>query len=82
MSALVDNVSNSDIFNALMELKGDVGGIMASNDTLVKGLDSHGLRITTLENYTAQQRGRATVWGVVATFMAAIVGGVVQFFRH
>lgn len=79
---MTDSVSNSDIFNALMELKGDVGGIKVSSDLLVKGLENHAGRIGVLEGTSQRQKGAVTTWGMVATGAAAIVGGAIQWFRH
>ena len=66
------DVSNSDIFNALMDLKGDVGGIKASSDLLVKGLENHSARIGVLEGSAQRQKGAVKVWGLVATGVATV----------
>lgn len=79
---MTDSVSNSDIFNALMELKGDVGGIKASSDLLVKGLENHAVRIVALEGTSQRQKGAVTTWGIAATAAATVVGSVIQWFRH
>lgn len=79
---MTDSVSNSDIFNALMDLKGDVGGIKASNDLVVKGLENHSVRIGTLEGAAQRQKGAVTVWGMVAAGAATLVSGAIQYLRH
>lgn len=75
-------VSNSDIFNALMDLRGDVGGLKSSSDLFLKGLENHSGRINVLEATSQRQRGAVKVWGLVATAAATIVGGAIQFFKH
>lgn len=77
-----DSVSNSDIFNALMDLKGDVGGIKASNDLVVKGLENHSTRIGVLEGASQRQKGAVTVWGMVAAGAATLVSGAIQYLKH
>lgn len=79
---MTDSVSNSDIFNALMDLKGDVGGIKASSDLLVKGLENHATRIGVLEGASQRQRGAVKVWGLVATAAATVVGGAIQLLTN
>lgn len=79
---MADNVSNSDIFNALMELKGDVGGMKSSSELFLKGLENHGQRIVVLEGASQRAKGAVRVWGVVATATASLIGGAIELFRH
>lgn len=75
-------VSNSDIFIALMDLKGDVGGIKTANDLVLKGLENHSARLGVLEGASQRQKGAVTVWGIVATGVATLAGGALEWFRH
>lgn len=75
-------VSNSDIFIALMDLKGDVGGIKTANDLVLKGLENHSVRLGVLEGASQRQKGAVTVWGIVATGVATLAGGALEWFRH
>lgn len=79
---MTDSVSNSDIFNALMDLKGDLGGLKSSSELFVKGLENHAIRIGVLEGASQRQKGAVKVWGLVATAAASLVGGVIEAFRH
>lgn len=76
----MSEVTNDAIFNALMDLKGDLGGLKTSSDLFLEGLKNHSERIGVLEGTSQRQKGAVKVWGLVATAAATIVGGAVQLF--
>lgn len=78
----MDEISNDTLFNALMNIKGDIGGLKTSTDLFVKGLENHSIRIGALEGTSQRQKGAVTAWGLAATAMATVAGGVIQWFRH
>lgn len=75
-------ISNDTLFNVLMNIKGDIGGLKASSDLFVKGLENHAVRIGVLEGGAERQKGAVRTWGMVATATAALGGMIVQWFRH
>jgi hypothetical protein len=80
----VSEVTNTDIYSVLLDIKEDIGGLKASSDLQLKGLTAHGERIATLEESSAKQKGAAKVWGLVGTAvggLAAAVAGAV-FSKH
>ena len=78
----MNNVSNDTIFEALMDLKGDIGGLKSSNELFLNELQNHTGRISVLEGNVERQRGAVRVWGLIATGLATTVGAAIQLFRH
>lgn len=79
---MTSKVSNADIYNVLMDLKEDMGAVKQSTALHLEGLKNHAERIGVLEGASQRQRGAVTTWGMVATGVAAVVGGAIQWFRH
>lgn len=75
-------VTNADIYGVLMDLKEDMGAVKQSSALHLEGLKNHAERIGVLEATSQRQKGAVTTWGLVATGMATIAGGVIQWFRH
>lgn len=75
-----NEVSNADIYGALMGLKEDVGGLKAKADLQLEGLKNHSARIGVLEEGAAKQKGAAKVWALVGTAAGSALGAVVAIF--
>lgn len=75
------STTNDQIYAALLDIKQDIGGLKASSELFVKGLENHSGRIVKLEDSVSKQKGAARVWGIVSTLAGAIVGGVVGNYR-
>jgi hypothetical protein len=76
--------TNGDIYDMLLTIKGDIGGLKASSDIHLAGLQNHSERIGKLEVDSGRQKGAATAWGVVAGAATAIVTAAVPYLfrRH
>jgi hypothetical protein len=77
-----NEVTNDAIFEALMGLKGDLGGLTAKSDLFLKGLENHGTRISLLEGCEQRQKGAVKVWGLIATGVATVAGAAIEWLRH
>lgn len=69
-----NEVSNADIYGALMGIKEDIGGLKANATLQLEGLKSHATRITALEDGAARQKGAAKVWTMVGSAVGAAIG--------
>lgn len=78
----LNRVTNADIYGVLMELKEDMGSVKTSTALHLEGLKNHAERISVLEGTSQRQKGAVTAWGLAATAMATVAGGVIQWFRH
>ena len=79
---MTGKVTNADIYGVLMDLKEDMGAVKTSAALQLEGLKNHAERIGILEGVSQRQKGAVTTWGLVATAMATVAGGVIQWFRH
>lgn len=81
-----NEVTNADLYQALGGIRESIGGLKASVDLTLKGLENHSTRIGALEKNAAGQKGAAKVWGLVATGAGAILGAavpaIIKLFRH
>jgi hypothetical protein len=79
-------VTNSDLFNVLIEIKGDVGGLKATSELQLQALTLHASRIGKVEESVAKGKGGAKVWAIVGTTASALVGSAaaaaVEWFKH
>lgn len=76
------DVSNADIFGALMEIKEDIGGLKSTTQMHLKALENFSPRLNELEQGAAKQKGAIKVWGIVATGAASLAAAVIQALRH
>lgn len=76
-----DDVTNGQIYGALMDIKEDIGGLKATTALHLKALENFGPRIGALETSAAKQRGAAKVWGLVATGVATITAALIEVWR-
>lgn len=77
---------NDPVMDALLDIKGDVGEVKASLRSMNAWMEQHARedreaheRITAIELRAATQRGRASVWHIIATGAGALFGYFVQF---
>lgn len=78
----MSEVTNDTIYTALMDIKEDIGSLKTSSGLQIEGLKSCHSRIAVLEGAYERQKGSVKVWGIVATFMATMVGALIQFFKQ
>lgn len=69
-------ISNSDLFNVLMTIRQDLGGLSVKADATSALLEKHDLRISGLEAGANRQKGAAKVVLMAGTVLGT-VGGVV-----
>jgi hypothetical protein len=73
-------ISNGQIYDVLLEIKGDVGSLKASSEMQLQAIKNHGGRLVAIEATQAKQAGAARVWGLVATAAGALIGSVASYF--
>lgn len=73
-------VTNADLYQALGGIRESIGGLKASVDLSLKGLENHSGRISALEKGAASQKGAAKVWTLVGSGIGAAVGGAAAIF--
>lgn len=81
----MSEVTNSDLLGVLTNISKDIGGLKASVDMQLKGLENHAGRLTVLEGAAERQKATVKAWGIVATTLATLVSSgltVVKLFRH
>ena len=80
----MSEVTNDLIYQTLLDIKGDIGGLKASSELHLTGLKNHGERIGALEIVQAKQKGAAKVWAIVGTAAGSIAGSAFAFLlkRH
>lgn len=74
------DVTNTDIYEALMDIREDLGGLKTGQSLQLEGLKNHAGRIAELEGASQRQKGAVTAWGLVATGIATIAGVAAQMF--
>jgi hypothetical protein len=74
------SISNDQIYDALLGVKQDIGGLKATADLHLKAIENFGPRIGALEMTAAKQKGAARVWALVATGLGTVVGAVASYF--
>ncbi|MGH8335594.1 MAG: hypothetical protein ACRETL_01935 [Gammaproteobacteria bacterium] len=79
---MMHEVSNEQIYSALMGIKEDIGGLKKGAELNMKALENFGPRIGVLEGAHERQKGAIKVWGLIATAVATMTGAAVQFLRH
>lgn len=72
---MTDRVTNADLYGVLMTIKEDIGGLKATTEVQLKGLENHGSRLVALEARANNQKGSAKVWTLVGSSIGAILGG-------
>lgn len=75
-----NDVSNADIYGVLLGIKEDIGGLKATSELQLKGLQNHGTRLGVLEDGAAKQKGAAKVWTLVGTAVGSAVGACAAIF--
>jgi hypothetical protein len=82
----VAEVTNSDLFNVLLEIKGDVGGLKATTELQLQALTLHAARIGKVEDTVAKGKGAAKVWAIVGAGAASVFGAgaaaAIEWFKH
>jgi hypothetical protein len=81
---MTEEISNFDLYQILLDIKEDVGGLKASSALQLESTRNHSSRITELEVKGDQQRGAAKVWALVGASLAGIIGSAAGwiFERH
>lgn len=84
-----NEVSNDMIYEAILQMKGDVGGLIARVDLnqfhFLEHIKADTIMATDISNIRMSQaktRGAVKVWGLVATFAAAVASAAGSFLRH
>lgn len=72
----MSEISNSDLFNVLMTIRNDLGGLNVKADATAALLEKHDVRIAGLEAGANRQKGAAKVVLMAGTVLGTI-GGVV-----
>ena len=86
-------VSNGDLMEVLMEMKGDIGGLKADLQGHVRAFEMHvkddkrvAEDVQTIKIDAARSigvaRGRATVWSLMGSAAGAALALAVDFFRR
>jgi hypothetical protein len=70
------DVSNADLMGVLLTVKEDIGGLKSTCALQLEGLKNHAERIVKLEDVASQQKGRASLWALIAAGAGAIAGSV------
>jgi arginine/lysine/ornithine decarboxylase len=76
----VNEPTNADLYNVLLDIKEDIGGLKTSASLQLEGLKNHSGRIIALEDGAARQKGAAKVWTLVGSATGAIAGAVAAVF--
>lgn len=72
----MSEISNGDLFNVLMSIKGDIGRLDTKADTAAELLEKHDSRIGLLEAGANRQKGAVKVIMTAGPILGA-VGGIV-----
>lgn len=72
-------VTNADLYGALMDIREDIGALKTSASINLTALQSHSTRIGDIEATINKQRGAARVWGLVATGLGSLAGAVLGY---
>jgi hypothetical protein len=79
----MENPSNADLFNVLLDIKGDIGGLKATTDLQLTALTNHSARIGALETSAATAHGAAKIksalWGGASAALVSLVGAVLPY---
>lgn len=67
-------VTNTDLYDVLLVIKEDIGGLKKTTELQLDGLKAHSARITVLEDGAARNKGAAKVWTLVGSAVGALVG--------
>ena len=79
----LNDISNGDIYSALMDIKQDIGGLKATTETHIASLTEHNRRLGALETADARSAGAAKVWGLFAGIGGSALGvAVTSWFKH
>lgn len=78
----MSNVSNEQIYGALLDIKADIGGLQESSRLQLAAITNHAGRITAVETAQAKQAGAARVWGLVATALGTAAGAIAGIWHH
>jgi hypothetical protein len=74
-----DGVTNGDLMTAILGLKGDVGGLLASSTLQLAAINDHNKRIGVLEDGASQQKGRTRLVAAIAAGAGALAGTLPAF---
>lgn len=77
----MSEVSNADIYGALMDIKEDIGGLKVSTELQLKAIENHAERLVRLEGSTQRQKGAMKVWGLIATVAASVAAAAIEVWR-
>lgn len=72
------DISNGDLMQVLLDIKGDVGALKGSSAMQLDGLKNHSERIGALEASNAKQKGFLTALTSVGSVMGAGVGYLIE----
>jgi hypothetical protein len=73
----MSEVTNDLLYQTLLDIKGDIGGLKSSSDLHLAALQNHAGRIGTLEGTSERQKGAAKVWALMAAGVSAAASGIV-----
>ena len=83
------SISNDEIYAALLDVKQDIGGLLATMTSHQESFKSHVVDdkrmaedISKIELRQAAQRGSIRTWGIVATGVATIISTIGAFWKH
>lgn len=81
------SISNDQIYDALLGIKGDIGELKADNNSTRTWLAQHVQddkelteRVNVLSSSYARQRGAAKVWSLIGAATGAALGAAASFF--
>lgn len=77
-------ISNTDLYNVLLTIKEDLGGLKSSSAAQLTAITDHTVRLGKLESNAERQKGFVKAWGLLGTAVASVLGGAVGWFfeRH
>lgn len=81
------SISNDQIYDALLGIKGDIGSLQATVEQHQFAFAKHVTEdlvvaqdVTKIRLHLAKQAGAARTWGLIATAAGTLAGGVAGFF--
>lgn len=72
----MSEVTNADLLNVLLEMKGDIGGLKSSTGLMLEGLKNHSGRLGAVEDSVAKQKGANKAWAVASTVGGSVFGAI------
>jgi hypothetical protein len=83
----MSEISNGQIYDTLLGIKSDIGGLLATVQAHQQAFEKHlkddaivAADVTTIRLRLAKQAGSARTWGIIATGASALAGSIAGYF--